>query len=148
MPVSPVTRHRIGRGDAGRILAVARQLGDIVDSSFPIVVVFRGMAPSVAVHSLIERHAHRMQEGVPGLEMLGLQAMVERREWPSRPPTVQVTLELGLPEATLTATAGDFGRSNAFMAMDAAFNELRSRIARLPIARPLPPAALAAGART
>ena len=119
-----------------------------MDGSFPIVVVFRGMPPSGAVHSLIERHAHRMQERVPGLEMLRLQAVVERREWPSREPTVQVTLELALPEATLTATAGDFGRGNAFMAMDAAFNELRSRVARLPVARPLLRTALAATART
>ena len=50
-----------------------------MDGSFPIVVVFRGMPPSGAVHSLIERHAHRMQERVPGLEMLRLQAVVERR---------------------------------------------------------------------
>lgn len=100
------------------------------------MVAFRGMAPSVALHALIERHAQRVQEGMPGVEILQLQATVERREWPSRPPTVQVTLELGVPGAVLTASAGDFGRSTPFMAMETAFNELRSRVARLPIAAP------------
>lgn len=106
-----------------------------MDSTFPVMVVFRGMAPSAALHALVERHARRVQEGIPRLEILQLQATVERREWPRRAPTVQVTLELGLPGAVIHATAGDFGCSNAFMAMEAAFNELRSRVARVPITK-------------
>ena len=111
-----------------------------MDTAFPMMVVFRGMAPSVALHALIERHARRVQEGIPRLRILQFQATVESRAWPLRPPTVQITLELGIPGGVLSATAGDFGCSNAFMAMEAAFNELRSRVARLPIASPATPA--------
>lgn len=102
-------------------------------SSFPIVAIFRGLPASAALQTLLGWHAHQLPESVPGLDVLQLQATVERREWPAHPPTVQVSLELSLPNGVLAARAGDYGRSNAYMAMDAAFAELRARVARLPI---------------
>jgi hypothetical protein len=105
----------------------------------PVILRFRGLPPSAALHALVERHARRLQESAPGLGLHGLQATVERREWPSRAPTVQVLLQVDSDAGPLRASAGDFGRSNGFLAMEAAFAQLRSRLpaARTPAAATL-----------
>ena len=97
----------------------------------PLIVRFQGMPASAAMHVLMERHASTLRERVPGLDNLQLQATVQRMQWPSRGPTVQVFLRAWTDEGVVTSSAGDFGGSNAFIAMEAAFAELRSRIGGL-----------------
>src|SRR5690349_24983882 len=93
-----------------------------------LVVRFHDMPASAAMHVLMERHASTLRERVPGLENLRLQATVKRMRWPSRGPTVQVLLRACMDERVVTASAGDFGASNAFIAMETAFAELRSQV--------------------
>ena len=97
----------------------------------PVVVRFHGMPASAAMHVLMERHASALRERAPGLENLRLQATVQRMQWPSRGPTVQVVLRARMDDRIVTASAGDFGASNAFIAMEAAFAELRSHLGNL-----------------
>lgn len=96
-----------------------------------LIVRFHGVPASAAMHMLMERHVARLRELSPGLERLQLQATVRRVEWPSRGPRVQVLLRASTPGRMLTASAGDFGCSNAFMAMEAAFAQLRSHLREL-----------------
>lgn len=98
-----------------------------------VIVLFRGIPPSVTLHALITRQVERLQELVAKAGML--EAKVERKTWPCHPPSIQVTLKLDLPEGELTACAGDFGCSNAYTATETAFNRLRARVARLPVPR-------------
>lgn len=102
----------------------------------PLVLRFHGMPASAAMHVLMERHAAMLRARVPGLENLQLKATVQRMQWPSRGPTVQVFLRACMDERVVTASAGDFGASNVFIAMEAAFAELRSHVGSL-LSRPL-----------
>jgi len=93
---------------------------------FPVIVRFKGLPRSLALNSLIERQARRLQLLASGIRRL--EALVERREWPTHAPTIQVSLELVTDAGLLGANAGDFGGSNEFLAMETAFGHLRCRL--------------------
>jgi hypothetical protein len=107
-------------------------------NDFPVIVGFRGLPASAALEDLVRRQARGLALSMRGLDCARLEARVERRCWPSRPPTVQVALAISLPQVLLTAQAGDFGCISGFTAVETAFGALRGRLARLSLPAPAP----------
>lgn len=92
-----------------------------------LIVVARGLQASSRLHEFIAWHAERLARS--GAEICQLQATVERKEWPFRPPTFQATLKAGRSTGTVMVNAGEFGRSTPYLAIAGAFEQLAEALA-------------------